>query len=102
MNYVIAVFQLGEINVEGRTRRLRMRRFQPARTLHLVTAENLRVGDDNQLAFVIKKAACQSANVERGSFRTQAIFLPNLSESLAFAIVIAKDVHCVILTQPSM
>ena len=50
MHDVIAFLQIGEIDVQQRTRGLRVRRFEPARTLHFVAAENLRVGDDDELA----------------------------------------------------
>src|SRR5262249_51621381 len=78
MDHKIPLFQLSEINVQSRARRLRMRGFQPARTLNLITAEYLCVGNDNQFAFVIKKASCQSANVQRGVFRSEPILCPNL------------------------
>ena len=44
MHDVVAFLQFREINVQRRTRGLRVRRFEPARTLDFVTAKNLRVG----------------------------------------------------------
>ena len=46
---VIALLQVSEINLQQRTRRLRVRRLEPARTLHLVTPEDFRVRDDDEL-----------------------------------------------------
>ena len=40
-----------------------MRRFQPARSLHLVAAKNFGIGDDDQLRFFEKKAAAKVADL---------------------------------------
>ncbi len=58
---VVALLQLREINVQGRTRRLRVRRFEAARALHLVTPKDLGVGDHDQPGLIAKEAAGQRA-----------------------------------------
>ena len=63
MNDVVALLQVGEINVQRRARRLRVRRFEPARPLHLVAPKDFRVGDDDQLGLVAEKAAGQRAEM---------------------------------------
>ena len=57
MHDIITLLQLGEINVQQRSRRQRMGRFEPAGTLNLVAAEDLGIGDDYQLALIVKEAA---------------------------------------------
>ena len=47
MDDVIAFFQLGKVNVQNRTSRLRVGRLQSARALNFVAAKDLRVRDDD-------------------------------------------------------
>ena len=61
MHDEIAFFQFGEINVQRGTRGLRVRRFEPARTLHFVAAKNFRIGDDDQLGFLVDEIRGQRA-----------------------------------------
>ncbi len=63
MHDEVAFLQFGEINVQRGTGGQRVRRFQPARPLDLVTAENLRVGDDDQLGLVAEETAGQRADL---------------------------------------
>ena len=130
VNDIVALLQLGEINVQGRTRRLRVRRLEAARPLHLVTPEDLGVGDDDQPGLVAEEAAGQSAEVSAKSegrspkaesrslrlrfarielwslrvrsFLHQPVFLPNLGEALPLAVVVAEDVDRVALAQPAV
>src|ERR1017187_4228187 len=120
MHDQIAFFQIGEINVERRTGRQRVRRFLAARTLDFVTAKNLRIRDDDQLCFVTNEAASERTKVQRRTgvapvsnfffsfFRWRQArrlsykFSPNLLKPLALAVVVAKDVNGIILPQPAM
>jgi hypothetical protein len=63
MHDQVAFLQIGEINVERRAGRQRVRRFEPARPLDFVASENFRVRDDNQLCFIADKAAGERADV---------------------------------------
>ena len=63
MDDVIAFLQLGKVNVQYRTSRLRVGRLQSARALNFVAAEDLRVRDDDQFPFFINKTASQRAEV---------------------------------------
>src|SRR5258706_9731863 len=105
MHHVIALLQLCKINVQERTRSLGMRRFEPARALHFVTAENLGIGHDHQFGRLAKEAAGQSAEMQfrqkLGLF-SKPIFAPNLLEALPLALVVAKDVHRPALAQPAV
>ena len=65
VHHVIALLQFGEIDVQRRARGLRVRRFEPARPLHLVAAEDLRIGDHDQPGLVAEKAARERADVQR-------------------------------------
>ena len=96
--------QIAEIDVEQRLRRLRVRRFKPARTLDFVAAENFRIGDDNDFRGLKKKSArqarrCATCNV-RGVAET--VFPPDFLEALAFAVVVAKHMDGIILARPAM
>ena len=64
MHDVIAFLQFGEINVQRGARGLRVRRFEPARTLDFVTAKNFRIGHDHQFGFVANETARQRADVQ--------------------------------------
>src|SRR6266567_2681625 len=92
-----------------------MRRFEAARPLHFVTAENLGVGDHDHLCFIAQESAtqCTEMNVQSmvcGGTRTtairsrrfQSIFLPDLGEPLPFAIVVAKHMDGISLARPAM
>jgi len=61
VNHVVALLQLGEINVQRRPGRLGVGRLEPARPLHLVAAENLGVRDHRQPGVVAQKAAGERA-----------------------------------------
>ncbi len=127
VNHVVALLQFREINVQRRARRLRVRRLEPARPLHLVAPENLRVGDDDQLGLVAKKAAGERADVQRrepasrlyptrflsslfqmetGCDACPALPRPYPSqisvEPLPLAVVVAEDMNGVALAQPAM
>ena len=114
MHDEIAFFQVGEINVERGTRGLGVRRFLAARTLDFVTAKNFRIGDDDQFRLVANKAAGQRADLNLrcnvGSVsrlvepqaRRYIEFLPDFLKSLAFAVVVAKNVDGIILPQPAV
>ena|SRR5437879_3542556 len=101
-----------------------MRRFQAARPVHLVAAEDLGVRDDDPFAVFAKKTAGQRADVQVGtgvlsvclfsrvrwerrlagnlSHVAESVFLPNLSDPPAFAGIITEDVNGVVLAQPAM
>src|SRR5205807_10504523 len=114
MDDIVAFFQLGEIYVQRRTRRLRVWRFQAAWPLHLVTPKDFRVCYHHQLRFVIQKPARQRTEVNLGTLdfglrtldfrpRTQqAIFLPDFAETLSLTVIVAKHMHAVTLPQPAM
>ena len=113
---VIAFFKIGEVNVEEGTRGLGVSRFEAARTLDFVAAEDFGVSDNDELAVLVHEAASERADFEVGQrlFRgqavrapiprdkTQAVFLPDLAEALAFAVVIAKYLHLVPLAEPAV
>ena len=65
MHDVIALLQIGEIDVEKRARGLGVRRLQTTRALDLVTAENLRVGDHHQICRFTAKAPRQRTQMRR-------------------------------------
>ena len=73
MHDEIAFFQIGEINVQRGTRGLRVRRFQPARTLDFVAAKNFRVGDDDQFRLVTNKSARERAEMNLQAAVSSAI-----------------------------
>ena len=78
-----------------------MRRFEPARTLHFVTSENLRVRYHCQFGRLEEKAAGQRPQPDAQRPRmAQAVFPPNLLEPLPLAIVVAKQMHPVALARP--
>jgi hypothetical protein len=74
MHDIIAFFQIGEINVERGTRRQRVRRFLPARSLDFVTPENFRIGHDDEFRLVTKKTACERTDGLRDSRRQRCWF----------------------------
>ncbi len=115
MHDQIAVFQVGEINVERGPGRQRVRRFQPARPLDFVAAKNFRVGDHDEFRLVANKAAGERAEVNGGDIALrwpvgaarrpclrQSEFIPNFLKPLPLAVVVAKDVDGVILPQPAV
>src|SRR5207245_10759552 len=62
---VIAFLEFTEVDVERGTRRLRVRRLEPARALDFVAAEDFRVGDDHEPRGVAQEPARQRAAVGR-------------------------------------
>src|SRR5204863_10142222 len=95
MHHIVALLQFSKINVQQRTRGLRMRRLEPARTLHFVTAKDLGIGHNDEFGRLAKKPARQSPEVQpRQKLRlfSKPIFGPNLLEALPLALVVAKDV----------
>ena len=94
--------------------------FKPARSLDLVTPENLGVRDDNQPGCFAKKSAGKRSDVSRrtrderqgrngirllllhGRLWTRAHFLPDFLESLPFAVVVAEDMDGMVLAQPAV
>ena len=64
MHHQIALLQVREINVQRRARGLGMRRFQSARPLDLVTPEDFRVGDHDELRLVADESAGERAEVK--------------------------------------
>ena len=83
MHHQIAFLQIREINVQRRTRRLGVRRFQPARPLDFVTPENFRIRHHHQLGRLAQEIR---APANRGEmFRLvpawQAQFLPDFLET---------------------
>src|ERR1044071_2468857 len=55
MDNIIACFQIREVDVQRRPCCLSMRRLEAARSLDLITAEDLRVSDNYQLRLLAKK-----------------------------------------------
>ena len=94
--------------------------FKPARSLDLVTPENLGVRNDNQPGCFAKKSAGKRSDVSRrtrderqgrngirlllldGRLWTRAHFLPDFLESLPFAVVVAEDMDGMVLAQPAV
>ena len=75
VNDIITLFEFAEIDVECRAHRRGVRRFQAARPLHLVPAEDFSVGDDDQPAFGEDKSASESAEVKNGVGAQSAVAL---------------------------
>ena len=103
MHDKISIVQIGEINVERGTRSQCVRRFLASRTLDFVTAENFRVGDNDQFCFFANEAARQITNLNlQILFDGKAVFFPNFREALLFAVVVAENVDGIILPQPAV
>ena len=110
MDHVIAFLQIRKIDIQQRARSLGVGRFESAWTLDFVTAENLRIGDDDQPGQFAEKAARQCAEVEGGTYGNggrgwrlgQAILFPNFLEALALPFIVAKDMDGITLAQPAM
>src|SRR5206468_4095132 len=82
---------------------LRVRRLEPPRSLHFVTAKNFRVGDDNKFGFFAQKPASQRSELNRKlCFVTKSLLAPDFIESLPFALVVAENMNGVILPQPAV
>ena len=104
MDYVIALLKVSEVNVQGRARCLRVRRFEPARSLDLVAPEDLGIRDDYNPCRVRYETTRERSQVSLG-FRVEGSgvragkseFFPNLVETLPLAIVVEKDVNRIIL-----
>ena len=100
-----------------------MRGFEPPWPLNLVAPEDFGVGDHRQLCLVAEKAAGERAQMNPKSevpspkvggggvgrsgggvraVRGQAVFVPELAEALAFAVVVAEHVHHPALAQPAV
>ncbi len=120
VHHVIAFLEIRKIDVQGRACGQSVRRFEAARSLDLITTEYLGVRHRHKFARVKQEAAGQGADqdlkrlggrggatsgrrrfgFDRGLFKT--VFLPNLLETLAFAVVVAEDLDVVVLAQPAM
>ncbi len=104
MNHQIAILQIGEVNLEGRPRRLGMGGLEPARALNLLASEHLGVGDHHDSSSFPEEPARERAHmqgrVDVGSRPgcAHTLFGPNLLESSALALVVA---HHVDLQSPS-
>ena len=73
--------------------------------MDFVAAKNLGVGNDDKLRGFADKTASQRTDVENRlgrRIRSEAIFRPDLSETLALAFVVADNVHLVALPKPAM
>ena len=92
--------------------------------MHLVTAEDFGVRDDDPFADFVKKTAGNRAEVQVGtgvlpvclfsrvrwerrqagslSRAAESVFLPNLSDPPSFAGIITEDMNGVVLAQPAM
>src|SRR5438477_108967 len=80
---------------------LRVRRFQPPRPLHFVAPEDFCIGDNYQLSFIGKESAAEIANLDvRKQLFVETVFFPDFAEALLLAIVVAKDMHHILLPQP--
>ena len=101
VNHVIALLELREINVQRRARGLRVRRFEPARTLHLVTPEYFRVGHDDQFGFLVNKSATERAQMhQEPGIAIKSVIFPDFLEPLPLAVVVAKNMDGKALTRP--
>ena len=63
MHDVIAVVEIGEVDVEQRARGLRVRRLEPARALDFVASEYFSIGDDDELRLFVEEAAGERTEV---------------------------------------
>jgi hypothetical protein len=80
-----------------------VRRFQPARTLDLVTAEDFRIGDNDQFCRVANETPREGAEMDEGlCLVRQAELLPNFLKALALAVVVAEDMNGKILPLPAV
>ncbi len=117
MNHEVALFQLGEINVQRRTRGLGVGRFEPARPLHFVTAKDFGVGDDDHAGLFAKKTAMSPQStvhspwsvrlawlwtVGRGLWTFQIQLFPNFAKPLPLAVVVAEQVDGITLAGPTL
>ncbi len=108
VNDVIAVIEIGEVDVQGRAACLSVRGFQPARLLNFVSAENLGIGYYHQLFRLIDKAAMKNPEIDLELARArfgdwlQAVILLNFSEAPPLTVVIAKDMNRITLPDPPM
>src|SRR5262249_31563837 len=103
MHHVVAFFQFGEINIESGTRGQGVRRLQPAWTLHFVSAEDFGIGNHNQFRIIEQKAPAEIADGDaRKRVERQLVFLPDFTEPLLLAVVIAENIDVVALSQPAM
>src|SRR6266566_2397168 len=87
-----------------------MRRFEPARPRHFVTAKDLRIRHHHQFEGFGNEAARQRAEVQdrawisfafRFGFR-KPILRPNLLKALPLALIVAKDMDGVPFSQPEI
>src|SRR5205085_9175627 len=91
MDHVIALLQIGEINIQQRTRSLRVARFQPARTLHFVAPKDFSIRHNHQTSRLRDKPAaerpdrCQNLLTRRIILET--VLAANFLESLPLALV---------------
>ena len=114
MHHEVAFFQLGKIDVESRTGGESMGRFEPARTLDFVSAENFGIRDHHQSRLVGNESAGEGADVQSRRIRSNLFgshgrdaratkdFLPNFLEALLLAVVVAKNVDGVFLAEPAV
>src|SRR5437762_223875 len=108
MDHVIAFLQFREINVQRGTSGFGVWRLEPARSLDFVTAKNFRIGDDDQFCFIEEKAARKTSRMQSRTMILQiflfceTVLLPNLLKPLPLAVIVAKNMHRIILSQPTM
>ena len=76
MHDIIALFQIGEINVQRGTRRQCVRRFLAARPLDFVTAKNLRVSDDDNFCRFTNETARQRPDLRISALGSGSDYSP--------------------------
>jgi hypothetical protein len=106
---VVPGFEVGEIDFESGPCGDGVGRLEAARTLDLIAAEDLGVGDDGEPCLREEEPAGQGAEVQRGlgswrrlGWEIETIVVPDLEEPLTFAVVVADDVDGVVLAEPSV
>src|ERR1043165_3793093 len=106
MNDIIALLQISEIDVEQRTRGLRMFGLETARPLNLVAAKYFGIGQYDQTGTVRNKSTAQCAELRYQPIGRrkilEAVFFADFFEPLPFAFVIADHLHRITLPRPTM
>ena len=120
MHDEIALLQVREINIQRGARGLRVRGLLPTRSLHFVSAKNLRVRNDYKFCLVANEPASERANLSRrsrvegrglGRVRLSPLasrlspsphLSPHFLKPLTLAVVVAENLDNVALAQPTM
>ena len=104
MHHIIALLQLGEVDVERGFHYRAVATFHSARTLYLVPAKHLRIAHHHPAPGTVEESPAQGAerDIQFAAFRFKPVLRPQLLQPLLFARVVAEHEHGVILATPAV